>query len=160
MPRRKVNENGSTAANSGGTKPRSRRIKKDANAAMEQKLDLVQMYDAQAPSSVQQVPMMHNHNGMMNLHDDSGPMSSHNLYSSPAGSMAGPPPPEYYQPMPQTYQSGMLPPPPAPTAPPPPHGGQTPQQPSQHQFMEPDPPQSPYINQPSHMQQHNHMMIR
>uniref|UniRef100_A0A0N5AT24 LID domain-containing protein n=1 Tax=Syphacia muris TaxID=451379 RepID=A0A0N5AT24_9BILA len=198
MPRRKVNENGSTAATSGGTKPRSRRIKKDAQAgAMEQKLDMVQMYDAQAPPSVQSMPMMHNHNGMMGMHDDGGggPMSSHNLYSSPvAGMPGGPPPPEYYQPMPgpppgsQGYSSavaaaaavgvgsggaggggGSMMPPPGP------HNGaasnnggnngsgqpgQPGQVPQQHQFMEPDPPQSPYINQPPHMQQHNHMMIR
>ena len=114
MPRRKVNENGSTATTSGGTKQRSRRIKKDAQAsAMEQKMDMVQMYDTQGPPpSVQSMPMMHNHNGMMSMHDDGGggPMSSHNLYSSPVGTMPGGPPPEYYQPMP-----GPPPGPPGPT---------------------------------------------
>ncbi|VDM38835.1 unnamed protein product [Toxocara canis] len=152
MPRRKVNENGSASTSTGATKPRARRSKKEAvNTGLEPKLEMVPgMYDCQPPSAVQSVSMMHNHNGMMALHDDGGPMSSQHVYTPPAGSMGGPPPPDYYQAMPPGYQPGPMPP----------HGGPAPQQAPPHQFIEPEPPHSPYVGQPSHMQQHNHMMMR
>ncbi|EFO28177.1 hypothetical protein LOAG_00310 [Loa loa] len=156
MPRRKANENGTASTAVGTARPRARRSKKDIGG-LEPKLEMVQgMYDSgQAPSAMQTVPMMHNHNGMIPIHDDGGPMSSHHVYTPPTGSMGAPPPPppppEYYQAVPPGYQPSPLGPPPgsAQQAPPPPH-----------QFIEPEPPQSPFVGQPSHLQQHNHMIMR
>ncbi|VDK71883.1 unnamed protein product [Litomosoides sigmodontis] len=155
MPRRKANENGTTSAAVGTARPRARRSKKDVGG-LEPKLEMVQgMYDSgRAPSAMQTVPMMHNHNGMIPIHDDSGPMSSHHVYTPPTGSMGAPPPPppppEYYQAVPPGYQPSPLGPPPGPTQ----------QAPPPHQFIEPEPPQSPFVGQPSHLQQHNHMIMR
>lgn len=151
MPRRKA-ENGTASATVGTTKPRARRSKKDVNAgSLEPKMEMVQgIYDSQTPSGMQNVPMMHNHNGMMpQMHEDGGPMSSHHVYTPPNASMGAPPPPDYYQAMPPGYQA----------APPlgPPSG---PAQQPHHQFIEPEPPQSPYVGQNSHLQQHNHMIMR
>lgn len=165
MPRRKANENGTANATVGATKPRARRSKKDVSGAggLEPKLEMVQgMYDGgqAAASAMHTVPMIHNHNGMIPMHDDGGPMSSHHVYTPPQGSMGAPPPPppppEYYQTVPPGYQPSPLgPPPPGP-------GQQAPPQPPPppHQFIEPEPPQSPFVGQPTHLQHHNHMIMR
>ncbi|MFH4980601.1 hypothetical protein AB6A40_007310 [Gnathostoma spinigerum] len=144
MPRRKANENGTASTSSSNAKPRARRSKKDAIvASLEPKLEMVPaMFDAQS-SAIPQVPMMHT-NGMMTLHDDGGPMSSHHVYTPPTGSIGGAPPPDYYQPMP-AYQSTPM------------HGATNQQS---HQFIEPEPPQSPYVAQQHHLQPHNHIMMR
>ncbi|VDK50320.1 unnamed protein product [Anisakis simplex] len=129
------------------------------------------------------------HDDVVSIPMSSQQPQQHNLYTpagaaqciptsiganSAGGGPQGGPPPDYYQAIPPGYQPGPMPPPGA--QPLPPHGAAGPggpppgpgppgpvpqsQQGPPHQFIEPEPPHSPYVGQSSHMQQHNHMMMR